>query len=276
MPTIDVSNFYSSPPPRPVVPGGVVPPPPGGSGQGGGALAGVKSFWSKLPTWGKVLVVIGAIVVIWVIWHSGILSSSGSGGGNPPPGSGGNPPPGSGGNPPPGSGGNPPPGSGGNPPPGGSNPGGGGAWGGPGSTEQTSGGPSVNNAPSPTPSASHSSASDIFGTGQTAAQYSQAHPRSAAQVVLGTNGNRYQNPTQHAAGVTTGAPQVRAISPQMRGSAHAAPHPKSGANYYHPKANPRAYNPRYYRPKANPKAPNPSEYRPQPSGTHGHPGVRRA
>ena len=268
MPTIDVSNFYSSPPPRPVVPGGVVPPPPGGSGQGGGALAGVKSFWSKLPTWGKVLVVIGAIVVIWVIWHSGILSSSGSGGGNPPPGSGGNPPPGSGGN--------PPPGSGGNPPPGGSNPGGGGAWGGPGSTEQTSGGPSVNNAPSPTPSASHSSASDIFGTGQTAAQYSQAHPRSAAQVVLGTNGNRYQNPTQHAAGVTTGAPQVRAISPQMRGSAHAAPHPKTGANYYHPKANPKAYHPNYYHPKNHSKATGSNYYRPKPSGTHGHPGVRRA
>ena len=242
MPTIDVSNFYSSPPPRPVVPGGVVPPPSGGSG-GGGALAGVKGFWGKLPTWGKILVIIAAAVVIWIIWHSsGSLFGSNSGGSTG--------------------------GSGGST--------GTLSFGGPGSNEQTTGAPTVDNAPPPTPSASHSSASDIFGTGKTAAQYSQAHPRSAAQVVLGTHGNRYHNSTQHAAGVTTGAPQIRAIPRQMAGSAHAAPHPKTGANYYHPKANPRAYNPRYYRPKANPKAPNPSEYRPQPSGTHGHPGVRRA
>ena len=263
MPTIDVSNFYSSPPPRPVVPGGVVPPPSGGSG-GGGALAGVKGFWGKLPTWGKILVIIAAAVVIWIIWHSsGSLfgSSSGSGSGS---GSGGS---GSGGS---GSG------SGGSGSGGGTGGGGTLSFGGPGSTEQPIGSPTVDNTPTPTPPVGHSTASNtmIFGTGKTAAQFAQAHPTSAAQVVLGTHGNRYQNPTQHAAGVTTGAPQVRAISPQMRGSAHAAPHPKSGANYYHPKANPQAYHPNYYHPKANPKAYNPTYYRPPSTGTQGHPGVR--
>ena len=283
MPTIDVSNFYSSPPPRPVVPGGVVPPPSGGSG-GGGALAGVKGFWGKLPTWGKILVIIAAAVVIWIIWHSsgslfGSSSGSGSGSGSGGSGSGGS---GSGSGGSTGGSGGSTGGSGGSTGGSGGSTGGSGgstgtlSFGGPGSNEQTTGAPTVDNAPAPTPPVGHSTASNtmIFGTGKTAAQFAQAHPTSAAQVVLGTNGNRYQNPTQHAAGVTTGAPQVRAVSPQMRGSAHAAPHPKSGTNYYHPKANPQAYHPNYYHPKANPKAYNPTYYRPPSTGTQGHPGVR--
>lgn len=117
MPTIDVSNFYSSPPPRPsVVPGGVVPPPSGGSG-GGGMLQGVKNFWNKLPTWGKILVIIGAIVLIWFIWQGagGLLGSSSSGSGGS--GSGGSGGGGGGGGvgppPPPPNGGSPPGGPGG-------------------------------------------------------------------------------------------------------------------------------------------------------------------
>ena len=254
MPTIDVSNFYSSPPPRPVVPGGVVPPPSGGSG-GGGALSGVKGFWSKLPTWGKILVIIAAAVVIWIIWHSSGLGTSSS---NPPPSSGGNPPPSSGGNPP----------------------------------------PAPEYGTTPTPSAAHhqSTSNDIGGTHQTAAQYAHAHPTSAGQVVMPKG---YHNSTQHAAGVKTGAPQIRAIPRQMSGSHAAVSHPKAPQVRSMP-ANQQISRFGYHTGEAAPKPAKRSKtkpsdtglygawniwrpshpakkttYHPPTTGTHGHPGVRR-
>lgn len=100
MANIDVNNIYPS---RPAAPAG---PPPGlaGGPPSGGTLQGIKNMWNKLPTWGKILVVVGALVLIYLIWTF-IGSGSGSttagastpspssGGGGPGPGSGGGPPP---------------------------------------------------------------------------------------------------------------------------------------------------------------------------------------
>lgn len=54
---------------------------PTGPPPSSGPLGGVKAFWGKLPTWGKILVVIGAIVLVVIIWLN-VGSIFGGGGGN--------------------------------------------------------------------------------------------------------------------------------------------------------------------------------------------------
>lgn len=75
---VEITNVNPPVGGRIVAPQGPLGSPPGPP-PSTGFMGSVKSFWGKLPTWGKILVVIGAIVLVVIIWLNigNIFGSSG-------------------------------------------------------------------------------------------------------------------------------------------------------------------------------------------------------